>query len=104
MKYYQVLLSAEDRNQAVEIREALLRKKLILGGPIIGEASRFWWKGEVIDMPEYCYILTYTTEKAKERMLEEYKKVSGEEVPMASCILFEGNQELYDLIDKTLNA
>ena len=104
MQYYQVLISAEDKEQATNVLDALLAKKLIVGGPILQGPTRFWWKGEIVDMPEYSYILTYTTEKLKQAVIEEYEKVSAEEVPMVSFIPFEGNPKLIELIDKTLGS
>lgn len=103
MQYYQVLISAEDREQANKLRDALLTKKLILGGPILQGPARFWWKEELVEM-DYCYILTYTIEKLKEQIIDVVNAVSVEEVPMVSFIPFEGNKKLIELIDKTLNS
>ena len=102
MKYYQVLISAEDKGQATTILDALLKKKLILGGPILEGPAKFWWKDKIVDMSHYCYILTYTTEKLKQEVEDEYKRISAEEVPMISFIVFSGNPELQKLIDNTL--
>ena len=101
MKYLQVLISAENKNQANTILDVLLSQKLILGGPILEGPAKFWWKSEIVSM-NYAYIFTYTTEKFKEKIIEEVKKASIEEVPMVSFMLFEGNPELLKLIDETL--
>lgn len=101
MKYYQVFISAENKEQGNAILDALLAKKLILGGPLLEGPAKFWWKGEIVEM-SYCYILTYTIERLKQQLIDEYKKVSEEEVPMISFIPFEGNGELLKLIDSTL--
>ena len=101
MSYYQVFISAEDKEQATTILDALLEKKLILGGPILEGPAKFWWKGKIVEM-NYAYIFTYTLQKFKEAIIEETKKVSAEEVPMISFIPFEGNQELLKLIDEAL--
>ncbi len=82
--------------------DALLGKKLILGGPILEGPAKFWWKDKIVEMG-YCYILTYTTEVHKDAVIAETKKVSAEEVPMISFIPFEPNPELAKLIDDTLN-
>lgn len=50
MNYYQVFISAEDKGQATTILDALLKKKLILGGPILEGPAKFWWKGEIVEM------------------------------------------------------
>ena len=101
MKYLQVFISAENKEQANVILDVLLAKKLILGGPILEGPAKFWWKGEVVEMG-YAYILSYTTDKYKNQIIEETKRVSIEEVPMISFIPFEGNEELLKLIDGTL--
>lgn len=98
---YQVLISAENKEQANTILDALLKKKLILGGPILEGPAKFWWKGEIVEM-NYAYILTYTIGSLKEKVVEETKTACVEEVPMISFIPFEGNSELVKLIDETL--
>jgi len=101
MKYLQVFISAENKDQTNVILDALLAKKLILGGPILEGPAKFWWKGEVVEMG-YAYILSYTTDKYKDQIIDEVKKASIEEVPMISFIPLEGNPELLKLIDDTL--
>ena len=101
MNYYQIFISAENKEQANSILDVLLAKKLILGGPILEGPAKFWWKGEIVEMG-YCYILSYTIERHKEAIIEEVKKVSAEEIPMISFIPFEGNTELIKLIDDSL--
>lgn len=101
MNYYQVLISAESREQANTILDALLVKKLVLGGPILEGPAKFWWKGEIIEM-NYAYVLTYTTEKLKEEVIRVVSIASAEEVPMISFTQFEGNPPLLELIDSTL--
>ncbi|MDP2593470.1 MAG: divalent cation tolerance protein CutA [bacterium] len=99
--YYQVLISAENKEQASSILDSLLQKKLILGGPILEGPAKFWWKGEIVEMP-YCYILTYTKANLKEKITQEVNQTSVEEIPMISFIPFEGNDKLLRLIDETL--
>src|SRR3989344_7763670 len=101
MIYYQVLISAEDKEQAKVILDALLAKKLVLGGPVLEGPAKFWWKGEITEM-DYAYILTYTTEELKQSVVDECERVSEEEIPMISFIPFEGNKKLLQLIDDTL--
>lgn len=101
MDCLQVFISAENRTQAEVILDALLKKKLILGGPILQGPAKFWWKGEIVEM-NYAYIFTYTLEKHKDAIVEEVKAVSVEEIPMISFIAFEGNEELVELIEQTL--
>ncbi len=101
MTYYQVFVSAENKEQAAAILDALLEKRLVLGGPILEGPAQFWWKGERIEM-SYAYLVTYTTDKYKDAVMRTAAEASKEEVPMISFIPFEGNPELFALIDKTL--
>ena len=102
MQYYQAFISAENKEQANTILDALLKKKLILGGPVLEWPAKFWWKGEIVEM-SYCYILTYTVEHLKQQVIDEYRKVSEEDVPMISFVPLEGNTDLIKLLDETLN-
>jgi len=81
--------------------DALLEKKLILGGPILKGPAKFWWKGEIVAM-EYAYIVTYTLEALKERLIAAAEEVSEEEVPMISFLLMEGNKRLLQFLGETL--
>jgi len=101
MRYYQVLISAETPAQAQTLLAALLDKKLILGGPIISGPAQFWWKDKITAM-DYCYLITYTTGRFKQQVIDECERVSAEEIPMISFIPFEGNAKLLKLIDETL--
>lgn len=103
MKYYQVLISAENKKQAIVMLDALLGKKLILGGPILEGPAKFWWEGEIVEM-DYAYILTYTREDLKDQMMKVAEQASAEEVCMISCIPFEGNVALTELLDDTFDS
>ena len=103
MKYYQVLISAEDRKQANQILDVLLEAKLILGGPILEGPAKFWWKGEIVKM-DYSYILTYTREDLKETMKRVAEEASEEEVCMISCMPFEENAPLKKLLDAVFDS
>ncbi|MBI4134826.1 MAG: divalent cation tolerance protein CutA [Candidatus Sungbacteria bacterium] len=101
MKYFQVLISSENKKQADTILDALLAKKLILGGSTLEGPAKFWWKAEIVSM-DYCYILTYTKVELKEKIIEAVNQTTEEEVPMISFIPFEANPKLEQLIDQTL--
>jgi uncharacterized protein involved in tolerance to divalent cations len=103
MQYYHVLISAENKEQANTILDALLVKKLIFGGPILEGPAKFWWKGEICEM-NYAYILTYTREDLKERMITEAEQASVEEVCMVSLMPLEGNEALIKLLADTFDS
>ena len=99
--YLQVFVSAEDKGQADKILNSLLEKKLVAGGLLLSGPSRFWWKGEIVNM-DYYNISTFTIEKHKQEIIEDVKKTSIEEVPMVWFTPFEGNQELLKWINESV--
>ena len=103
MKYYQVLISAEDVEMANAILDGLLEKKLIFGGPVITGPARFWWKGEIVNM-NYSYILTYTREDRRLEMIKRAEEISPEEVCMVSCFEIDANPALIQLLDATFDS
>jgi uncharacterized protein involved in tolerance to divalent cations len=102
MKYFEVFISAENKEQADTILDSLLEKKLVTGGQFLIAPARFLWKGKVQDMSEYVTITSFTTEKHTEAVIEDVRKTSAEEVPMIRFIPFEGNTELTEWIESTL--
>ena len=102
MKYLLVTISAEDKEQADNILNSLLKRKLVTGGLMLSSPARFLWKGEVVDI-DYYNITSYALEKFKEAIIEDVRKTSVEEVPMVTFIPFEGNNELTNWIERSLS-
>lgn len=102
-RYFQVFVSAEDEEQANKILTALLKKKLVTGGPVLQGPAKFWWKGEIVKM-DYCMISTYTIANHKQAIIDEVKKASIEEVPMIVFLPMDGNSELLQWIDETIGS
>lgn len=102
MKYLQVQISAENREQADKILNALLESKLVTGGQIITAPAKFFWKGK-IQNSDYCAINSYTIDKNKKAIVSVVKAISTEEVPMITFVSFEGNEEMTKWIDQTLS-
>lgn len=101
--YYEVKISAENQTQADVIMNSLLAKKLVTGGQFVSAPARFLWKGKVVDMAEYVTIISYTTDKHKQAIIEDVRKTSIEEVPMVTFSIFEDlGPELRQWIDSTL--
>lgn len=100
--YYEVKISAENQEQADTILNSLLEKKLVTGGQFLVAPARFLWKGKVENIP-YVTIMTYTTDKHKEAIMEDVRKTSVEDFPMMTFIAPDDlNKELRDWIDETL--
>ncbi len=100
-KYLMVQISAENQEQANNILNPLLLKKLVTGGQFIKTPARFLWKEKIAEM-DYCIITSYTLEKHKDEIISEVRKSTKEEVPMITFVPFEGNKELLEWIEKTL--
>lgn len=103
MLYYMVEISAETKQQASDILEDLLNKKLCNGGQILSAPGRFLWKGKLVDMPDYCTVRTFTIEPYKSAIIAAVKKISVEDAPMITFTLFDdSNQELRDYLDREI--
>lgn len=100
-KYFQVLISAENKQQADIILNSLLNKKLVAGGLLLNAPARFWWKGEITDM-NYYNISVFTIEKHKSAIIADVKQTSVEEVPMVWFISIDGNKELFEWIEESV--
>jgi len=100
--YYEVKISAENQKQADTILNSLLEKKLATGGQFLVAPARFLWKGKVENM-EYVTIMTYTTGKHKDALMDDVRRTSVEEFPMMTFTLPDDlNVELRNWIDQTL--
>ena len=100
MKYLQVYISAENKEQADIILNSLLEKKLVAGGLFINAPARFWWKGKIADM-DYYNISAFTVQKHKPTIIADVKSTSVEDVPMIWFVEFDGNEELLRWIDES---
>jgi uncharacterized protein involved in tolerance to divalent cations len=100
--YFQAQISAETKDQADQILNALLKEKLVTGGQIINAPARFLWKGEVADI-DYFMINSFTIRENKEKIIKVVEGISVEEVPMISFTAIEGNEKLLNWIIETLN-
>ena len=100
-KYYEILISAEDQQQADTILNSLLAKKLVTGGQFLKDPARFLWKGKVEDI-DYITITSFTTSDKKEEVIKDIETTATEEVPMIRFIVIEVNNKLAKWIDETL--
>jgi uncharacterized protein involved in tolerance to divalent cations len=101
--YYEVKISAENQEQADTILNSLLEKKLITGGQFLIAPARFLWKGKIENM-NYVSIMTYTTDKHKQAVMDDVRKTTVEDFPMITFVALDDlNNELRDWIDETLS-
>ncbi len=88
--YYQVWLSAENKKQAHAILKTIVKQKCMIGGTILQGPSLFWWKGKQIRM-NYCYIIGFTTNTQKRKLISIFEKNSKEEIPMIAFNKIQAN-------------
>ena len=100
-KFLKVEISAETKENADEILNSLLNKKLVTGGQFIHAPARFLWKGKIEDI-DYFTVTSFTLEKHKDAIIDEVKKVSIEEFPMITFTPFDCNEELQNWISQTV--
>ena len=79
MKYLQVMISSELRTQALRLLDHLIRKRLILGGPVFSGPARFLWKNEVVEH-DYCWTITFTREDLGDELIRQAEAKSAEAV------------------------
>ena len=70
MKYLQVLISSEQRAQALRLLDHLLRKRLIFSGPVFNGPARFLWKNEIVEH-DYCWTITFTRDDLRDELIRE---------------------------------
>jgi uncharacterized protein involved in tolerance to divalent cations len=96
-----VEISAENREQADTIINALLGRRLVTGGQFLESPARFLWQGEIVDMG-YVTTTSFTLEQHREEIVRVVKDNSVEDVPMIAFFAFTPNRELADWIKSTV--
>ena len=99
--YYEVFISAETQEQADNILNSLLEKKLATGGQFLNSPARFLWKGKIEEM-DYITITSFTTSVQKDALIQDIESTSAEEFPMIRLVPIEVNPKLAKWIDRTL--
>jgi uncharacterized protein involved in tolerance to divalent cations len=99
--YREVHISAKDEDQANAILNALLKEQIATGGLLFIAPARFLWKEKLVDL-QYFNITAFTTEKHVKAIVQEVKKVSGEELPMVWFTEIDGDESLLKWIDDLL--
>jgi hypothetical protein len=90
MKYLQVMISSEQRAQALRLLDHLLRKRLIFGGPVFNGPARFLWKNEIVEH-DYCWTITFTRDDLRDELIREAETESAEAICMITFTPFDGS-------------
>jgi hypothetical protein len=99
MKYLQVMISSEQRAQALRLLDHLLRKRLIFGGPVFNGPARFLWKNEIVEH-DYCWTITFTRDDLRDDLIREAETESAEAICMITFTSFDGSPAMYALLEQ----
>lgn len=101
MQIYEVFISAETKQQADNILDSLISKKLATGGQFLESPAKFLWKGKVTEM-NYVTITSFTTDSKRQALIDDVEATSEEEVPMIRFGVIDTNEKLANWIKQTL--
>ena len=101
--FLKVEFSAETAEQADDLLNALLARKLVTGGQVYNAPARFLWKGAINDL-DYFVAWSFTVEANKSAIADVVKSITIEEVPMIWFTPIDGNPELLDWIAQTVES
>ena len=99
MKYLQVMISSEQRAQALRLLDHLLRKRLIFGGPVFNGPARFLWKNEIVEH-DYCWTITFTCDDLRDELIREAETESAEAICMITFTPFDGSPAMHALLEQ----
>lgn len=99
-KYCVITTACNDKENARQITEKLLEKRLV---SYVQESKRFssyWWKGNIVREEEY--VLTMGTRKSLyEKVKKEIQLIHNYEVPAITMYdITDGNPEIFRWIDE----
>jgi len=98
-KYIVVIVSAGSKEEAEKITYALVEKKLVACGKVLGPAKSFYtWQGKIESKEEWV-ILVKSTKKAFNEIKNTIKTMHSYDVPeILSLPVDEGNEEYFSWI------
>ena len=95
--FCQVTISATSKQEADELSDKLLNRKLIAGALILRGPSRYWWKGKIVEK-EYYNVQAFTVSNNKGKIISEVKEIHKDECPIIAFSEIDGNQEFLSWI------
>ncbi len=103
-KFIIIFITASSKKEARRIISALIKKRLIACGNILGGIdSTFIWKGKVENAKEVLVTLK-TKKNLFKRIAREVEKVHSYEVPEIIAVpIIDGNKKYLEWIDKVVN-
>jgi periplasmic divalent cation tolerance protein len=96
-KYCQVLISATSKDEANNISDNLVKKKLIAGSLITKGNSRYWWEGKIVEK-EYYNISAFSMFGNKNKIISDVKSIHKDRCPIICFTKIDGNKDFLDWI------
>ncbi len=102
-EYILVLITCPNQNQALKIKEVLLKKRLAACINLIEKVdSFFWWQGK-IDAAQEVLLLIKTSKDLFDELCIEVKRIHGYSVPEIIAIpITKGNKEYLEWLKENL--
>ena len=100
-EFCQVLISATSREEANNISDNLVKKKLIAGSLITNGDSRYWWEGKIVEKV-YYNISAFSILKNEDKIISEVKILHSDKCPIISFTKIEGNKEFLNWIEESV--
>jgi periplasmic divalent cation tolerance protein len=98
-----VYITCGDKEEAVKISEALLKKRMIACSNMFPIRSMYWWKGR-IEKSEEIVILAKTKKEYYERIKQETRKLHSYDIPAIIMIDAEANEEYDKWVDEAISS
>lgn len=96
-EFCQVIISATSKEEANNISDSLVMKKLIAGSLIIKGPSRYWWDGKIVEK-EYFNVQAFSLMKNKDKIIDDVKKIHSDKCPIIPFLNIDGNKEFLNWI------
>lgn len=100
-EFCQVLISATSREEANNISDNLVKKKLVAGSLITKGDSRYWWNGKIVEK-KYYNISAFSILKNKDKIISDVKAIHKDECPIVSFTEIDGNSEFLAWIKESV--
>ncbi|MBI5228963.1 divalent-cation tolerance protein CutA [Candidatus Micrarchaeota archaeon] len=98
--FCQVLISATSSEEANQISDALVKRKLVAGSLMTHGPSRYWWNGRVVEK-EYYNIQAFSMLRNKQEIISTIKKIHGDACPIIAFFEIDGNDEFLKWIEES---
>ena len=93
-----IYVVCKGRKEAEMVSMRLLKKRLIACSNMFPVKSMYWWKGKVVNEPEYA-VLAKTNSKNYKKTADEIKKIHSYDVPCILRIEAKANKEYEDWVN-----